>query len=293
MTATIDSPHSGWLLYHSVGRFPGQEEAMHVALDAFASAWCRADSGRWDAGLAARRNVLDQWATLVRAPAHTVFAAENVTEAFARFVGALGRDRLAGKRVLIASDCFPSLHYLLSGLAPVLGFALDTVALDEDANHVSDDAYLARWQDDVALAVITWVTSTSSRRANLSRLIAHGRTQGSLIAVDVTQGVGLLEFDLAQYPVDFAAASTLKWLCGVPGTALACIDPALLDEDLQPLVQGWFSQPDPFNWNLAHFTLASDARRFDSGNPVAPALRRVRSRACLAAIDRLRRHPSP
>jgi kynureninase len=88
--------------------FPGQEDAVRSALDTFASSWCRPDLKRWDYGLAARRQVLDQWATLVNAPTHAVFASENVTEAFARFVGALGSKRLAGRRVLIAGDCFPS-----------------------------------------------------------------------------------------------------------------------------------------------------------------------------------------
>ncbi len=265
-----DSPESnqpGWLLYHSVGQFPGQQEAMRDALGAFASSWCRPHLRRWDDGLAARRQVLDHWAALIGAPAHAVFAAENVTEAFARFVGALGRRRLASRRVLIAADCFPSLHFMLRGLAPLLGFTLDTVPLAANAPYVTDDAFMARWQDDVALAVITWVTSTASKRADLTRLVAHGRAQGSLIAVDTTQGAGILDFDVMQPAVDFAASTTLKWLCGAPGTGLAFINPVLLNGELAPLVQGWFSQPDPFNWDLQRFALAADARRFDNGTP--------------------------
>jgi kynureninase len=267
MIPSADSDRAGWLLYHSAGLFPGQEAAVRSALDSFASSWCRPDLQRWDYGLAARRQVLDQWATLINAPAHAVFAAENVTDAFARFVGALGRQRLAGRRVLIAEDCFPSLHFMLRGLAPVLGFTLDTVPLTPHAAYVEDDAFIARWQDDVALAIITWVSSTASKRADLRRLAAHGRAQGSLIAVDITQGAGILDFDVMQPAVDFTASTTLKWLCGAPGTGLAYLNPALLDSELAPLVQGWFSQPDPFNWDLGRFALAADARRFDSGTP--------------------------
>lgn len=262
-----DSTRAGWLLYHSVGMFPGQEDAVRGALDAFAANWCRPDLQRWDYGLNARREVLDMWAQLVHAPAHAVFAAENVTDAFARFVGALGRTRLEGRRVLVAGDCFPSLHYMLSSMANVLGFTLDTVPLEENAAYVSDDAFIARWQDDVALAVVTWVTSTASKRADLERLVAHGRAQGSLIAVDITQGAGILDFDVNTPAVDFVGTTTLKWLCGAPGTGLAYLNPALIDEKLAPMVQGWFSQPDPFNWDLSRFALAADARRFDHGTP--------------------------
>lgn len=267
MNHPADTDRSGWLLYHSVGMFPGQEDAVRAALDTFASNWCRPDLQRWDYGLAARRQVLDQWATLVNAPAHAVFASENVTDAFARFVGALGRKRLAGRRVLIAADCFPSLHYMLRGLEPVLGFTLDTVPLAPDAAYITDDEFIAHWQEDVALAVITWVTSTSSKRADVKRLAEHGRAQGSLIAVDITQGAGILDFDVMQPAVDFVATTTLKWLCGAPGTGLAYLDPKLIDNDMAPLVQGWFSQPDPFNWDLSRFSLAPDARRFDGGTP--------------------------
>lgn len=266
-TTPQEHDKAGWLLYHSVGMFPGQQAAMRAALEGFTTSWCRPGLQRWDDGLAARRQVLDLYASLLRAPADAVYAAENVTQAFAQFVGALGRARLAGKRVLIAADCFPSLHYMLTGLAPLLGYTLDTVPVDAAAGYVTDDGYIARWQDDVALAIITLVTSTASKRAGLQRLAAHGRAQGSLIAVDITQAAGIVDVDVSAPAIDFAATTTLKWLCGAPGAGLAYINPALLDERLQPLVQGWFSQPDPFNWDLDKYSLATQARRFDNGTP--------------------------
>lgn len=210
---------SGWLLYHSAGIFPGQEEAVQEVLKRFVSDWCRPDLMRWDHALHAKHEVLERWARLIGAASDTVFGAENVTEAFAKFVCALDRAVLSGRRVLIAADCFPSLHYLLSGLAPVIGFTLDTVPVDPALGYVTEDAFLSSWKDDVALAVITWATSTTSKLADLPRLVAHGRANGSLIAVDITQGIGVLEFDVMQTDVDFAAGSTLKWLCGAPGRA--------------------------------------------------------------------------
>ena len=199
-TTPQEHDKAGWLLYHSVGMFPGQQAAMRAALEGFTTSWCRPGLQRWDDGLAARRQVLDLYASLLRAPADAVYAAENVTQAFAQFVGALGRARLTGKRVLIAADCFPSLHYMLTGLAPLLGYTLDTVPVDAAAGYVTDDGYIARWQDDVALAIITLVTSTASKRAGLQRLAAHGRAQGSLIAVDITQAAGIVDVDVSAPP---------------------------------------------------------------------------------------------
>lgn len=301
---THQSPgsHDGWLMYHSVGLFPDQEAAVRDALAQFAASWCAPGLKRWDEGLAARQCVLDDWAGLVNADASNVFAAENVTEAFGKFVAALGT-RLQGRKVLIAADCFPSLHFLLSGLAGRFGFTLETVPLAAGASWVTDDAFIDAWRDDVALAVITWVASTTSKRAELDRLVAHGRQQGSLIAVDITQGAGILDFDVTQPAVDFVATTTLKWLCGAPGTGLGYVCPALLDSDLVPQITGWFSQPDPFNWDITRFSLAAQARRFDSGTPsflpyvasapglawrlsgAADGLREHNLRLCHAVID--------
>lgn len=266
MTQLKDN-YEGWLMYHSVGLFPGQEEAVGGALADYTRQWCRRDGSRWEYGLHARDHMLGLWSRLIRCEAAHTFATENVTEAFGRFVSAIGPSRLRGRKVLVAADCFPSLHFLLSGLAARIGFDLVTVPLRAGASYVEDDDYVTRWDAEVALAIITWVTSTTSKRADLTRLATHGRAQGSLIAVDITQAAGVLDFDVNSPQVDFVASTALKWLCGAPGTGLAYIAPHLLDEHLAPLFQGWFSQPDPFNWDITRFSLAPEARRFDNGTP--------------------------
>lgn len=259
--------YDGWLMYHSVGLFPGQEAAVSAALAEYNRQWCRRESPRWEYGLQARDHMLSLWSRLIHGEPANVFASENVTEAFGRFVVALGSARLRGKKVLIAADCFPSLHFLLSGLAVRIGFELVTVPLQAGTAYVADHDFIAHWDDQVALAIITWVTSTTSKRADLTRLVAHGQAQGSLIALDITQAAGVLDFDVTTTRVDFVATTALKWLCGAPGTGLAYIAPRLLDERLVPLLQGWFSQPDPFNWDITRFALAPEARRFDNGTP--------------------------
>ena len=40
-------------------------------------------------------------------------------------------------------DCFPSVHFLLTGLAPKLGFTLETVPMRPGATWVEDEDYLA------------------------------------------------------------------------------------------------------------------------------------------------------
>ncbi|MCP1116883.1 aminotransferase class V-fold PLP-dependent enzyme [Robbsia andropogonis] len=298
----IENRDSGWCLYHSAGRFPGQQQAIDRALKAFTQAWCAPQEEGWQFALEARSQLLRNWATLINAPVDSLFPAPNVTEALARCIDTLadnthGPSLLRNRVVLIAADCFPSLHFLLRGLSDRHGFTLRTVAATQSApggpTYVSDDDYLAAWDDDVALAVVTWVSSLTSKRVDLARLCAHAQKRGTVVAVDITQGAGILPFDLQAYPVDIVCGSTLKWLCGVPGAAFAYAGPRLFASGRVPGLRGWFSQPDPFNWDLSRFTFAPDARRFDTGTP--SVLPYIASRpgfdwVLSQGVDVLRRH---
>ncbi|WP_143752043.1 aminotransferase class V-fold PLP-dependent enzyme [Burkholderia sp. SRS-W-2-2016] len=258
---------SGWLMYHSVGVYPGHRQAMTDALARFAATWCAADDTRWDDALAARARLFSDWAALLGAGEADVFGAQNVTDTFARFLDGLPDAVLRERTVLVAADCFPSLHFLLSGLAARRGFTLRTVPVRDGEAYVRDEDFIEAWTGDVALALITWVSSLTSKRANLAALCEQARRRGSLTALDVTQGIGILPFDLRATPFDFVCGSTLKWLCGAPGTGLGYIAPRALAQPVEPAVRGWFSQHDPFNWNIDAFSYAPDARRFDTGTP--------------------------
>jgi kynureninase len=257
---------AGWLLYHSVGRFPGQKAAIQAALGEATEIWCAPDDGRWGMLHGRRESFFGAIARLINAPAGTLFAAENVTQAFALFIECLPEARLRGRTVLIAADCFPSLHYLLAGLAARIGFRLVTVPPLPGRDSVEDEIMLAAWDEQVALCIITWVTSTASHRADVAGLAAHGRRMGSLVAVDATQGLGIIPFDVQALGIDFAASTSLKWLCGVPGAGFGHVRRGLLPETA-PRLRGWFGKPDPFDWSLNSFHYADDARRFDTGTP--------------------------
>ncbi|MDX8532842.1 aminotransferase class V-fold PLP-dependent enzyme [Mesorhizobium sp. VK25A] len=257
---------SGYFLYHSIGTFPGKAEAMAAALADFAGIWSAEDDGQWPAALAARQRFIEAWTWLIEAAQGTLTTAENVTAALYSLIGGLPAERLAGKRLLVAGDCFPSLHFLLAGLAERFGFTLDTVPLRPSESWVRDEDFIARWQDDVGLALITFVTSTASHRCDVGRLAAHGRAMGSIVGVDVTQGIGVAPFSVAATPVDFVVSTSLKWLCGSSGAGILQVAPELL-ATCRPELRGWFSQPNPFSWDLDAFAYADDARRFDHGTP--------------------------
>lgn len=257
---------SGYFLYHSIGMYPGKAEAIGRALASFAQDWSALEDGQWMRALTARRRFIDLWSALIGAPEGTLTSAENVTTALYSLIGALPERYLRGRSVLVAADCFPSLHFLLAGLAPRLGFTLRTVPLREGEYWVRDEDFMAHWNEEVGVALVTFVTSTASHRCDLDALAAHGRRMGSLVGVDVTQGVGLLPFRVDAPAVDFTVSTSLKWLCATPGAGILHVAAPLLGE-CRPELRGWFSQENIFSWDLDAFAYAGDARRFDHGTP--------------------------
>lgn len=257
---------SCYFLYHSIGQYAGKETDLAKAMAEFAASWGRADDGQWPVALGLRQSFIDHWRAIISAPEASVTSTENVTAGLHAVISALPAGHLKGRRLLVAGDCFPSVHFLLNGLAERLGFTLDTVALRQGATWVEDEDIVAKWGPDVGLAVLTWISSTSSHRSDIAALAAHGRKMGSLIGVDITQGAGLLPFDVQGPAVDFALSTSLKWMCGTPGAGMLYVAPEVISA-CAPELRGWFSQPDPFCWDFERFSYAPDIRRFDHGTP--------------------------
>jgi kynureninase len=277
--AASEPDGSGYFLYHSIGMFPGKPGRMTEAVAGAAELWGRPDDAQWPRSLAIRQQFLSRWRALLGIPAGTLTTAENVTTALHSVVGSLPERYLRGRKVLIAADCFPSLHFLLAGMAEHRGFELLTVSPRPGEHWVRDEDLIAQWTGDVGVALLTWVTSTSSHRCDLMALAAHGRSRGTIVGVDITQGIGIVPFDASAVDADFLVASSLKWLCGVAGAGVIQVRQSLLGE-CQPELRGWFSQEDPFSWALDRFAYARDARRFDHGTPSILACA-----ACLPALE--------
>ena len=289
----MSSQNSGYFLYHSIGQYPGKSADLAAAMADFAAVWGAANDKQWEYLLGQRAEFIELWRQLIGAGEKTVTTCENVTQGLHMLVTALPENYLRGRKVLVAADCFPSNHFLLTGLQEKLGFTLETVKLRQGASWVEDEDMIARWDRDVALALVTWVSSTSSRKADVEALAAHGRTMGSLVGVDITQAAGLLPFSVVSPEVDFVVSTSLKWMCGTPGAGMLYVRPELI-ADCRPELRGWFSQDNPFNWDIERFDYAPDIRRFDNGTPsivsAAATLPALRWHAGLDKADVLARN---
>ncbi|NIZ11721.1 aminotransferase class V-fold PLP-dependent enzyme [Pseudooceanicola sp. HF7] len=263
---------SGYFLYHSIGMFPDKQQRIAAELNRFATAWGREDDGQWGYALEQQCKFLEGWRAILNAGEGSVAQAESVTSALYTILRGLPEATVRGGKVLIAADCFPSLHFLLAETIRRLGGELVTVPAAAGEAWVSDEQMLAAWDGNVRVAILTWVTSTSSHRSDVARLVAHGRQMGTLTGIDVTQGIGIARYDCQAIGADFTIGSSLKWLCGVSGAAVIHATQELIAR-CTPELRGWFSQQNPFSWDLDAFEFAPDARRFGNGTPsVLPAI---------------------
>lgn len=262
MTETGD----GYFVYHSIGQYPGKAAALASAMAELSESWGRPDDQQWEYLFGRRARFLELWRAIIGADAGTTTTCENVTQGLHTLMTSLPKNILKGRRVLVAADCFPSNHFLLAGLQERLGFTLDTVKARQGAAWVADEDMIAQWDSDVAVALLTWVTSTTSHRADIAALVNHGKSMGSIVGVDITQAAGLLPFSVNTPTADFAVSTSLKWMCGTPGAGILYVETSLI-ADCQPELRGWFSQDNPFSWALDRFSLAPDIRRFDNGTP--------------------------
>lgn len=264
--STLTGKGDAYLLYHSIGQYEGKRADMTAGLADFADVWSAPNGDQWGDVLGKRQQFIDLWGQLIHAPKGTVTTTESVTTGLMAVIGALPEGTLRGKKVLVAEDGFPSLHFLLTGLSKRFGFTLATVPFRQGGQWVEAEDIMTEWDEDVALALLTWISSTSSHRLDIPQLVAHGRSMGSLIGVDLTQGAGLLPYDVTTPKIDFALSTSLKWMCGTPGAGIIYMDEDLLARS-EPEMRGWFSQENPFSWALDAFAFADDARRLDSGTP--------------------------
>ena len=182
-----------YFLYHSIGMYPGKDADLARALSDFAGVWGKADDSQWGYVLPLRARFIDRWRTILNAGPQTVTTFDNVTAAFHSLLQSLPKGHLHGRTVLVGADCFPSNHFLLNGMAEAHGFTLKTVAFRQGAAHVEDEDFLDAWTADVGLALLTWVSSTTSHRIDLARMVAHGRRMGSLIGVAIGGWLSIAE----------------------------------------------------------------------------------------------------
>jgi cysteine desulfurase / selenocysteine lyase len=135
------------------------------------------------------------------------------------------------------------------------------------AEHWPDEDYLVERLHDprVRVLAVSFVQFANGYRADLARLGAACRANGTFLVVDGIQGVGNSVLDVRETPVDILACGGQKWLLSPWGSGFVYVRRELIAA-LEPAVTGWmaFEGTDDFS-RLTEYTptFRSDARRFE------------------------------
>ncbi|MGH7546758.1 MAG: aminotransferase class V-fold PLP-dependent enzyme [Gemmatimonadales bacterium] len=130
-----------------------------------------------------------------------------------------------------------------------------------------DEEYLVERLHDprVRVLAVSFVQFSNGYRADLDRLGAACRANGTFLVVDGIQGVGNSELDVRDTAVDILACGGQKWLLSPWGSGFVYVRKELIPA-LEPAVTGWmaFEGTDDFS-RLTDYnpTFRADARRFE------------------------------
>lgn len=257
---------SGQRAYLNAASFGPLPERSKRAIDAF-------NAHRWEAALtdadlmaplvAARAAA----ARLIGADADEIALTPNTNIGIN--IAAMAAFQLGDERrtVLISDREFPANVYPWLALERT-GFR--TEIIPTDARRLPDeDALLARVQrGDISVLSVSFVQFASGFRADLKRLGAACREQGTLFVVDSIQGLGAVPLDVRACHIDVLACGGQKWLCAPWASGFAYIRRELITR-FEPLLPGWlaFTTTQDFSKLTEYkYELLEDARRFETGS---------------------------
>ena len=172
-----------------------------------------------------------------------------------------------GDIVLGSQGEFPANVYPWIAASAARGFTFEMLPLA--GQTVDEEAVMRRIETDprVKCVALSWVSFWSGYRIDLKRMGEACRARGIFFAVDAIQGLGALELDLAEVPVDVLSCGAQKWLCSPWGSGFVYVRSGLI-ETLVPPAAGWLAQAS--SGDFGRFldydpTWHHDARRFEVG----------------------------
>lgn len=133
----------------------------------------------------------------------------------------------------------------------------------------------------VSMALVSNINGYLADAAGIARL-AHDR--GALVYADIIQAVGAIPLDVKALGIDFAAASTYKWLMAEIGFGLLYVR-ADLQGTVLPTTRYGHRQVRNFDREAITWEPVAGAARYETGNIAQPLAAAVRT--SLEYIDRL------
>jgi selenocysteine lyase/cysteine desulfurase len=214
----------------------------------------------WSAWEAKLEGIRDRIVTLLNADRDEIAFITSTTQGIGLI--AEGFPWRAGDNVVVPAEEYPSNIYPWMNLAD-RGVSVRLVP-SHDGRIWPDDLVEAMDQNTRVLA-ISHVEFSTGFRNDLDLLAELCHTRGVALFVDAIQGLGPLQINVRQTPIDFLAADGHKWLLGPEGAGLLYVRRDWI-ERLRPLGVGWHSVVGSYNSPEIEFRLKPNAQRWEGGS---------------------------
>lgn len=102
-------------------------------------------------------------------------------------------------------------------------------------------------------------------RNDLSGIGEYCQHHGIFFCVDAIQSLGVLPMDVKSYGIDALAADGHKWMLAPEGIGGLYVSKDVM-EMIEPVILGWHSVANRFDFETYDFRLSPDARRYEPGS---------------------------
>jgi selenocysteine lyase/cysteine desulfurase len=144
--------------------------------------------------------------------------------------------RLApGQRVVMMANEHPS--QVLGWLELCRACGAEPIFVPKPANGDWTSALISALSQETAVVCFAPCHWCDGTFLNSAAIAAQARSVGALVAIDGTQAIGALPFDVAEVAPDFVVASGYKWLLGPAGLGYLYVHPR--HHSASPAESGW------------------------------------------------------
>ena len=171
-----------------------------------------------------------------------------------------------GQRVLMLQEDFPSLVYPWQARCEAVG--AEAVLLTRPVDHDWTRVVLEAIDQRTAVAALPICHWTDGALLDLPRIASRLREVGAALALDATQSIGVMPFDVSSAKPDFLVAPTYKWLLGPYSMGFMYVDPRW--HQGEPIEHNWIAREGSEDFGgLVRYRsgFQPGARRFDVGEP--------------------------
>jgi selenocysteine lyase/cysteine desulfurase len=167
-----------------------------------------------------------------------------------------------GDNLVTANVEFPSNVYPWMRLA---SRSVEVRMVPAREGRVRKEDLFAACDGKTRLVALSSVEFANGHRNDLPGIGEFCQKKGIFFCVDAIQSLGVLPVDVRSYGIDSLSADGHKWLLSPEGIGGFYISRDVM-EMVEPVVLGWHSVRNRFDFENYDFSLSPDARRFEPGS---------------------------